>query len=240
MSAFASPSSEVETAVMSHWWSRNCKPFSEWFLQLTAEERLVLLQKGCPDIPKITSATRAQRGEQLLATDMLLPEIAEDALMASGGKLCVLFITRRMISPGLCVPADLKMLRNLAAIKQLPIFNTGNAVKAMDTPFIDPADQEENVQCLTSATSTETRKEVMENLANGRFATVEVWMALKVRRTAIARFIRVLFEEFESKCDALWKPNPTLIQLISGELQMQAADAEQIKKDASSNLEQLS
>jgi len=240
MSAFASPTAEDETAVMATWWSRNCKPWSEWFLSLSAEERLALLKKGCPDIPSVTSATRAQRGERLLATDMLLPEIAEDALMASGGRLCALFITRRMATAGLCVQSDLRLLLDLAKIKQLPLFNIGQSVKAMDTPFIDPMDPDENVQCLNSATSAASRKQVLEGLATGRLVGVEVYMALKVRRTAIAKFIRTLIEEFEEKGDEAWRPSPLLAQLIQGEMKMQAADSEAVEEGAKSELEKLS
>jgi len=240
MSAFASPTAEDETAVMATWWSRNCKPWSEWFLAQSEEARLALLHKGCPDIPQVTSATRAQRGEQLLATDMLLPEIAEDALMASGGRLCVLFITRRMVTAGLCISADLKMLLDLAKIKQLPLFDIGKGVKAMDTPFIDPTDPEENVQCLSASTSAATRKQVQEGLSSGRLVSVEVYMALKVRRTAIAKFIRTLIEEFEVKGDEQWRPSPLLAQLLEGEMKMQTADAESVQDGARSELEKLS
>jgi len=240
MSAFASPTTEDETAVMATWWSRNCKPWSEWFLSLSAEDRLALLKKGCPDIPQVTSATRAQRGEQLLATDMLLPEIAEDALMASGGRLCALFVTRRLVTAGLCVPSDLKMLLDLAKIKQLPLFDIGKSVKAMDTPFIDPMDPEENVQCLNASTSADTRKQVQDRLRIGRLVSVEVYMALKVRRTAIAKLLRTLIEEFEEKGDAVWRPCPLLAQLIAGEMQMQAADTDAVAEGGRSDLEKLS
>lgn len=238
MSAFASPTSEDEMRVMEVWWGKNCKPFSEWFLKRSDADRLALLRKGCPDIPAISAATRSARGESLKATDMLLPELSEDALMEVGGRICVLFITRRM-SAGLCIPSDVKMLQDLSKINQLPLFNTGSVVKSMDTPFVDPCD-EENVQCLTAESSAETRAVIIAGIESGRLASIEVWMAVKVRRTAIAKFLRVLFEDFEVQCDDAVRPSPTLAQLIVGEMKMQAVDAELVARPAETSMDALS
>lgn len=238
MSGFANPSVEDETQAMRSWWARNCKPFTEWFMKLSDSDRLALLRKGCPDLPKVNSATRLQHGKALKATDMLLPEISEDALMACGGQLCVLFITRRMVTPDNMISSDIKMLRDLATVKQLPLFNTG-AAKDYDTAFVDPADPEENVQCLGTETTIGARAAVNTALKQGQLASVEVWMALKVRRTAIARFIRTLLEDFEVNCDELWKPKPLLVELMAAEAAMKASDAVATIKGKESSIEGL-
>lgn len=226
MSSFENPITEGdEISAMRSWWTRNCKPFSDWFMKLEAESRLVLLRKGCPDLPKVTSATRAQEGQTLNATDMLLPEIAEDSFMAAGGQLCLLFITRRMVALDFNIGSDLRMLRDLASIRQLPYFSVDNAINAMDTPFIDLRDPSESIQCLSKEkTGPEVRAAVERGLKDGTLASVEVYMALKVRRVAITKFIRLLFEEFESSCEELWTPNPLLNQLIEGEERMRQED----------------
>jgi hypothetical protein len=226
MSSFANSIAEGdEAAAMRSWWNRNCKPFSDWFMNQDIVARLKLLRKGCPDLPKVTGATRAQEGQSLNATDMLLPEIAEDSLMAAGGQLCVLFITRRMVAPHSGIDSDMRMLRDLASIHQLPLFSVGDAIKEMDTPFVDLRDPSENIQCLSKEkTSPQVRAAVDKGLEDGTLATIEVYMALKVRRTAITKFIRVLFEEFERTSEELWKPSPLLDQLIEGERRMRQAD----------------
>jgi hypothetical protein len=238
MSAFASPTVEDEIACLRTWWLRNCKPFSEWWLSLSDALRLALIKKGCPDMPEVTSATRASKGEALKTTDYLLPEIAEDALMSSGGRICVLFITRRM-SPDLCIPADIRMLRDLSKVNKLPLFPLGEVVRGMDCPFIDPSN-EEHVQCLTADTSAATRREVLDAIESGRYASVQVWAALKVRRTAIATFVRILFENFEENCDPLWRPKPLLKQLLAAEMKMQANDADVVASASESSMEKLS
>ncbi len=190
-------------------------------------------------MPAVTSATRASKGEALKTTDYLLPEIAEDALMASGGRICVLFVTRRMCAADLCIPADIRMLRDLSKVNKLPLFNLGDVVRGMDTPFIDPSN-EENIQCLTAHTSAGTRAEVLAAIESGQYATVQVWAALKVRRTAIATFVRILFESFEENCDELWRPKPLFKQLLAAEMKMQANDVDVVASASESSMEKLS
>ena len=240
MSAFASKTVEDEISAMRSWWSRNCKPFSDWFLKLDSEARLAIIRKGCPDIPKLNAQARQASGETLTATDVLLPELAEDALMSADGRIAVLFMTRRCTS--LCIDVDLKLLREHEIRKNLPLFNMGNTevIAKLDTPFVDPSDPEEQVRSLSSETTEKTRAEVLVGFQSGRFATLGCWMALKVRRTAIARFMKVLMDQFEEKCEEIWKPEPTLEQLINAEVAMKALDADTTKKANSSGLEELS
>ena len=241
MSEFASRTTEDEMAAMGAWWRRNCKPFSEWFLKLEDAARLALIQKGCPDIPKLNAQAREKSGESLKATDVLLPELTEDALMAADGKICVLFLTRRCTS--LCVDSDLKLLYDLEIKKQLPRFNLGKntaELDKIDTPFIDPSDPDENIRSLGPQTSLEMRSEVNAGFAVGRFATINSWLGVKIRRTAIAQFIKVLMEEFEGQNDETWKPKPLLSQLLDAELKMKAAGADATEAANASGLEQLS
>jgi hypothetical protein len=240
MSGFANKTVEDETIAMSGWWKRNCKPFSEWFLAQTVDDRVNLLKKGCPDLPKITAKTRESNGETLTATDMLLPELTEDALMASNGRLCILFVTRRMVDGGLCIGSDIKLLQNLHNTKQLPLFSLGEQIDKMDTPFIDPTDPDENIRTLGPETTLAMRNEVLAGFESGRFCALPVWVALKVRRTAIASFIKALMQEFEEKCDEMWKPKPILEQLIQSELAMKANDAVIVEKANTSSIEELS
>ena len=105
MTSLISNGTETEIVALKAWWERNCKPFSEWFLKLEEPAKLAVLRKGCPDMPAVSSATRAKQGAELKATDMLLPELSEDALLARGGQITVLFITRRLMDKGLCFPS---------------------------------------------------------------------------------------------------------------------------------------
>ena len=231
---------EDETSAIMAWWQRNCKPFSEWFLKLSDDERLELLHRGCPDLPKLNARARQAAGETLKATDMLLPELTEDALTASGGKICILFMTRRCTS--VCIDADLKLLYDLEYRKQLPVFDVGQKkqLENIDTPFIDPSDPEENIRSLSAETSKETRQEVLDGFKTGRFVTFDCWVASKIRRTAIAAFLKALIEGFEKGCDSLWTPKPLLEELIQAELKMQALDAEMTEKANASSIESLS
>ena len=294
MSSFASKTTEDDIAAMHAWWSRNYKVFSEWFGMLEDSARLTLIHKGCPDIPKLNAQAREKSGESLKATDVLLPELTEDALMAANGKICVLFLTRRCTNN--CVGSDLKLLYNLEIRKQLPRFNLGNSTAELDkvdTPFIDPSgtclpspsteflchacasvlvvssepianhinhslsfavtppipsflhsftrsDPDENIRSLGPETTSEVRKEVNAGFAIGRFATLNSWMALKIRRTAIAQFIKVLMEGFEEQADEMWKPKPCLNQLLDAELMMKAASDEATEAVNASSLEELS
>ena len=241
MSAFANRTVEDETTAIRSWWNRNCKPFSEWFLKLDVDDRLALIRKSCPDIPKLNAQARQAAGETLKATDVLLPELTEDALMRAGGRISLLFITRRCTS--ICIDVDLKLLRQLENRKNLPIFSMGNSadvIAKLDTPFVDPSDAEEQVRSLNAETTKETRDEVQAGFESGRFASLACWMALKVRRTAIASFMKVLIAEFEEKCNEIWKPNPILEQLIEAELKMQALDADMTESANASSIEGLS
>ena len=131
--------------------------FSEWFLGLNEASKVAVLKKGCPDMPAVSSATRAKEGSDLNATDVLLPELSHDALMARGGQIAILFITRRLVDKSLCFLSDAKLLNDLHKVGKLPAF--GKTLAHLDTPFVDPNDPEENVQVLSKDTSDVARNE---------------------------------------------------------------------------------
>ena len=175
-------------------------------------------------MPVENSAGRAQRGEKLTATDILLPELSEDALMSSGGRLCILFMTRRCTDKSLCIPQDIKLLNQLSSAKKLPSFVTSDKVKNLDTPHIDITDPEENVLSLNKDTSEEIRKQVVKGLEEGRLCSLDVFMALKIRRTAIVRFLKTLVLSFEQGVLEGEKPSPGFAQLLQAELALQRSE----------------
>ncbi len=219
MANFINQNVDVELEVLRQWWERNSKPFAEWFLKISREEQSALLKKACPDAPEISSATRSKEGGKLTATDLLLPEISEDAMLAAEGKICVLFATRRLVKASDAYANDIRLLNDLYKMGKLPAFGNLKKIMEMDTPFIDPSDPEENVQVLSPETSPEQRKQVLESFEKGTLVRCTVWIALKVRRTAIAAFLRALFEEFEVSAEDMWKPSPTFQQLLRGEME---------------------
>lgn len=151
---------EDRFSVLKNWWERHNKVFSTWYLEMSPEERRSCLLKASPDLPRYTPGSREAAGQALKATDMILPELSEEALLASGGKLLVLLFARRLVSPDLCFHADIMLLNQQYNKKVLPIFSN-NALKEIDTPFVDPMDPKENILSLSDKTAPETREEVM-------------------------------------------------------------------------------
>ncbi len=238
MTSLVSNNTETEIVVLKAWWERNCKPFSEWFLGLDEAAKVAVLKKGCHDMPAVSSATRSKEGAELKATDVLLPELSQDALLARGGQIAVLFITRRLMDKSLCFASDAKLLNSLYKLGKLPAF--GKSLAHLDTPFVDPKDPEENVQVLSKDTSDAVREKVMECFDDCTLIRCEVLMSLKIRRTAIASFLVTLFEEFESEAEQMWVPKPSYQQLLAGELAQQKLVKEmQEKADVEHHLEAL-
>ena len=217
MTSFINRDVDTEFLVLQQWWSRNLKPFSDWFLK--EPNQAALLKKACPDCPKISAATRAKAGEKLHATDLILPEISEDALLAAGGKVTILFCTRRLGSKPIDVYRnDIRLLNDLYKTGKLPTFGSQEKLADLDTPFIDPSDPDENV-CVV--TTEEQRKNVLNAFEDGTLVRLQVWLNLKIRRTAIVKLLRSLVEEFEAQAEDMWKPKPTFSQLLKGELEQQ-------------------
>eukprot|EP01033_Poteriospumella_lacustris_P014398 gene14398-10291_t len=129
---------------------------------------------------------------------------------------------------------DIRLLNDLYANKKLLSFSN-NALEQMDTAFVDPLDPEENIRSLSATTSAETRGLINGHLAINRVIRAEVWLALKLRRSAIAALLELLVEEYYAAADI--KPSPTYQSLLLGELAQQAAVYNSESEEASSTAE---
>lgn len=179
------------------WWQRHNKSFSLWFLGLDREAQRSVLLKCCPDMPELTPASRElYTGIALTASDMLIPELTQEALLSNNGKLLLLLITRRLISPDHCLCADAKFLNSKYAAGVLPVFpEVEERFKGIDTPFIDPMDRREAVNCLDPTTTTPgVRENVNTMLEEGKIVRGQVWIAMKVSR--YVKCERILFRIF--------------------------------------------
>jgi hypothetical protein len=131
------------------WWQRHNKEFSLWFLAQPAETQRALLVQCCPDMPIQTPATRElYTGSDLTPTDMLIPELTQEALLSNQGKLCILLITRRCVSTDHCLSGDAKFLNTKFVTGMLPAFpEIEESFRGLDTPFVDPADPKGSINC---------------------------------------------------------------------------------------------
>ena len=156
--AEAGASTEERYLALSQWWQRHCKAFSLWFLSLPATQQQVVLQRCCPDIPKSSGRAAARASSSggadaggvipsLKATDIILPELSLESLLASNGRLLILFVTRICTSPSKMMREDIQFLTTLHSTSLLPSLSN-NAFVSLDCPFMDPLDAEENVQAL--------------------------------------------------------------------------------------------
>lgn len=208
---------EDKFCALQQWWQRHCKSFSEWFLTISAIQQRELILLACPDIPEVSSFSRQSN---ITASDVLLPEFSLEGMLASSGRLLVLFFTRRLTSSDLCWRDDVKLLDDLRVRGSLPSFSR-DQLSLMDTPFVDPMDASENIRSLSHDTTVETRSTIMQLLESYRLIHAEVWLALKLRRNSIAIFIEK-FVEFHQR-EVVVKPSPTYLALLQGELAQQAA-----------------
>ena len=219
-----SDESQTQLLALREWWHRHCKIFSEWWLvKATADEQLAILRGVCPDMPKVNSATRAAAAstgasphEELKASDTLLPEIAEDALMAAGGKLVVLLITRRLASPDCSFASDLKFLNNLKNSGALPTLDQSGQLAQLQFPFVDPGDKDENIR-VAKPSNKEEIDALLDDFANLRLVHADVWLAYRLRRDVITSFIIGLVEEVEKRIavdsEVKQQPNPIVPSL---------------------------
>ena len=173
------------------------------------------------------------------------PELAEEALCAAGGKVLILFFTRRLVAPDLCFHADMKLLKDLRAVGALPSFSDPSLpLSQMDTPFVDPFEREENIRSLGPNTTAATRAEIMAHIASGRLIEPEIFLSLKIRRSAICKFLTKLMRIFEESIEET--PSPTFNQLVKAEMletQMMQQEEEKERKavsEANSGLEEPS
>jgi hypothetical protein len=234
---------EDRYVALSQWWQRHCKLFSLWYLSLNETQQKELILKYCPDIPLTSKFARETNGEKLQATDKILPELSLEGMLASQGKIMILFFTRRLTSSNLCMQDDLVMLNHLLHTKQLPSFSN-HAFDNLNTPFIDPLDPEENICALPAKPEKKVLEAVWEKLKNGELIHAEVWLALKLRRQAIVSILEGMILNYEeitqatnssepSTSTATTPPTPSYHKLLQGELAQQALlKAEQEQEQA--------
>lgn len=206
---------ECRYQALHSWWQRHCKPFCQWYLTQPSEKQIAMIKETCPDLPMTSRYTREANGEQLFATDAILPEVSVETLTMNEGKIFILFITRRMTDPNLGINHDIELLNNLFERKLLPSFSNGS-LNEFDTPFIDPTNPDK-IQSLTEAVSENDRKEIMEHLKAGRLVHADVWLALHIRRSAIVAIIEGLFVKHEEESPI--KLLPSYESLVKSELE---------------------
>lgn len=215
---------EDKYIAMAEWWKRHCKSFSEWFLALSGDKQKELLLKACPDMP-ITSVhsrmkdVKDDSAVEIQTTDIILPELALEPLLKCNGRIFIIFMTRRCVSETRCQLDDSVFLTDLFEKGQLPSFSQGAFAK-LDTPFVDPCDPEENVQCLSATATEDIRSQLSEHIKTGRLIYADVWLALKIRRTAIISMLEILVATHQSEVAV--KPSPTYDALLLSELEQQA------------------
>ena len=225
---------EDRHVALQRWWERNSSNMSQWFESLTRDEQVIQLRKASPDIPTRIAGTRELEGQQLSASDVLLPELTIDGLLGVNGKLLSLFFMRRCQQADRCYFADLQLLNAMFARNAMPLFSQG-ALDQMDTPFVDPADKEENVRSLNVSTPQDNRAAVLAHLISGRLIHADVFITLKIRRTALVHFMVVIVESFEK--EHIGSVSPTLRALLIGEMDQQRVTQEMAEEEQQVEIE---
>ncbi|RYH29989.1 hypothetical protein EON65_06625 [archaeon] len=222
-------SADVETkfSVLKQWWGRHCQSFSLWYLSLNEDQRRNKLLAAIPDLPEKSPFARESSGQRLSPTDLILPEFSQDGMLASHGRLFVLFMTRRLTSSDVSQGDDLKLLKDLYDMRNLPDFSNGT-LRNLDTPFVDPVEPEENIRSLGPETSPAMRDTIQTHLLSNRIVRAEVWVAMKIRRSAICGLLESLVEEHYK--EVATKPSPSYRQLLEGELTQLAELAKEYEK----------
>lgn len=154
-------SSEDKYLALTQWWQRHNKIFNEWFLSLSTESQAIVLLKGSPDLPLKSSSIRSKDavGGPLKPTDLILPELSQEALLAAGGKILVLLLTRRLQPADTCFRQDVLFLHQVKKDFGLPDFSNGNLSK-FELPFVDPLDPDESIRSMASEATPEQRAQV--------------------------------------------------------------------------------
>lgn len=221
-------STEDRHVALQLWWERNGDGMSGWIESMTKENQITMLRRASPDIPTQTAGVRETAGQKLSASDVLLPELTIDGLLGANGKLLSLFFKRRCGQTDRCYFADLQLLNSMFARGSMPLFSQ-NTLDAMDTPFVDPADRDENVQSLSVETPQENRASVLAHLITGRLIHADVFVSLKIRRAALVHFMIVIVECYEKA--HIGSVSPTYSALLTSELDQQRVTQEMAEQD---------
>jgi hypothetical protein len=155
----------LQYRALKQWWERHCRSVSTWFIALSMDDKVRILSRASPDIPKELPTVRKQSGIELKPTDIILPELSLDGLLACNGMILILLITRRCAATDYSIGADLKFLNELYKANSLPSFTT--SLKHLDTPFVDILDPDETIQALGKNASPAMREQAKEHMATG-------------------------------------------------------------------------
>ena len=228
--------SQTQLLVLQAWWKRHCKVFSTWWLCATAETRLEVLLAASPDMPAVNSAARAQSGESLKPTDLLLPELSQDALMASGGRLLALFFTKRLTPSDLGFAYDLSFLKALRLAGTLPVLS--GALRDVEDPVVDPLDPNEAVIALTHTGESEEeqrdiKKRLLEDIDANLLVRADVWLAFRLRRDLISDFIKFVILDVEERVASECAKTGELNVLVPSYAALHQAEEEMLKLEAS-------
>lgn len=238
-----SDTSQSQLLALQAWWQRHCKVFSTWWLCSPAAERLELLLAASPDMPLVNSATRAQNGEPLLATDLLLPELSQDALTASGGKLLVMLLTKRLVPPDLGFKTDINFLNDLRKAGKLPNLDASGALQKLQDAWVDPMDPTESIVVLKQpaegateeelTAAQEARERLLKEFESKSLVRAEVWLAFRLRRDQLSDFMLSLILAVEARvakeCADKSEPDciaPNYAALLAAEVKMQELESE--------------
>ena len=199
------PTAEEKYAALTSWWERYKDKFTAWYMNLSLDEQRSILRKASPDM---TIKSPKSRAESTLATnsinansnstsiinnetdnhetvnpfrptDLLLPELSEESMLACQGKLLLLLLGRRLQSPDLCYQTDIKLLNGQFHKSVLPMLSNVQ-LDHIDTPFVDPMDEQENVRSFGPEMTSEIRATFSDHFETGRLVRAEVWLCLKV------------------------------------------------------------
>lgn len=182
--------------VLVNWWRESCQSFSLFFLFKSSEQRREFLLKCSPDMPLEAAATRERKGEQVNATDLIVPELFLEGLDAGDGRCLILFITRRLASPDTGLENDLTLLRSLQQKGVMPTFSNGS-LDSFRLPFVDPLDPTESIQSFHETISKETLEKANNYFSTGKIIHAEVFLTCSVRRNLLATFLLALKENYE-------------------------------------------
>ena len=232
------------SAALRGWWQRHNKIFStHWLVGCTAERRLEILQISAPTMPRTSSAARPEQHRS--ATDLILPEIAEDALTAQGGRLLVMLLARRLAPTELDIfNSDVNFLRSLQAAGRLPKLDQGK-LAGLDLPFVVPGEADPEVRALSAKADPAMRQSVLEAIASNQLVQADVWLALRARTDALTDFICSIVSLIEKDLAASARSVPDGVNPIAPDLRAlyraevallnldsQAAEADAAKKAA--------
>lgn len=136
-------------------------------------------QEQLPKVQNETDIANETATPTFRPTDLLLPELNEESLLALQGKILLLLLSRRLQTPDLCYGSDVKLLNDQLRSGVLPPLSNGQ-LDHIDTPFVDPMDEQENIRSFGPDMTAETRAVFSQHFESGRLVRAEVWLCLKV------------------------------------------------------------